>query len=172
MNFQLIYEQILESNIINFLIMVSILVFIFKKCRLGDLIDAMADEIKNNVDISYKNVENAKKRYKETELEAKKTEQKKEEISKNSKELIQKLQEKNGFEIEKKTKDIEENLNKTKENILSSKVQKVTKTVQEAVYLCSVDTIKNMLNYDMQKKIILESLDELDDFSFIQEGRR
>ena len=44
-----LYQKILESNLVNFIIMMSILVLIFKKAKFGNFIDKMADDIRNSV---------------------------------------------------------------------------------------------------------------------------
>jgi F0F1-type ATP synthase membrane subunit b/b' len=47
-----IFEQILHTNLINFIIVLSLLVLIFKKAHLGDLIDKMANDIQDKVEKS------------------------------------------------------------------------------------------------------------------------
>ena len=90
-----LYERILHSNLINFIIMVYLLVLIIKKARLGDLIQKLADDVKNDVELSAKNVQDALKEYKEAKRSTKDVEQIKENINLEAKESAQNLKEKN-----------------------------------------------------------------------------
>ena len=83
-----LFLTVLESNIINFLIMMSILVWIFKKFNLGKIIDNLADDIKNNVVTSAEAVQNALKEYKETRKESREIPNKKKEILDDAKESV------------------------------------------------------------------------------------
>ena len=75
-----LYQKILESNLINFIIMVSVLVFIFKKAKLGVFFDKMADEIRNSVMSSADAAQAALKEYKEAKRSTRNTESEKAEI--------------------------------------------------------------------------------------------
>ena len=59
-----LFKSFLETNTINFIIMISILVLIFKKAHLGDVIDKMAEDIRNNVDKSATSTKEAIDEYK------------------------------------------------------------------------------------------------------------
>ena len=97
-----LFLTVLESNIINFLIMMSILVWIFKKFNLGKIIDNLADDIKNNVVTSAEAVQNALKEYKETRKESREIPNKKQEILDDAKESVKRLDEKSLEEIKQK----------------------------------------------------------------------
>lgn len=75
-----LYQKILESNLLNFIIMVSILVVIFKKAKLGAIFDKMAADIQNSVMTSAEAAQAALKEYKEAKRSTKNTEAEKEEI--------------------------------------------------------------------------------------------
>lgn len=75
-----LYQKILESNLINFIIMVSILTLIFKKANLGSIIDKMADDIRNSVSSSAEAAQAALKEYKEAKRSTKNLPKEKDEI--------------------------------------------------------------------------------------------
>ena len=156
------YIYILNSNIINFIIMVSILVFIFKKAHLGKFIDDIADDIKNNVASSGTAVQNALSEYKKTKKEFKNIDSKKQEIIDNAKKVAISLEEKNREDITKKEQELTKNADKMQEASYERKMQKTTQDVQNAVYVLSLDTINKMNNEELQKKLIFNALDEFD----------
>ena len=75
-----LFEQILQTNIINFIIVISTLVLIFKKAHLGDLIEKMAQEVKDSVESSALKAQDAISEYKATKKAVKDTPQLQEEI--------------------------------------------------------------------------------------------
>ena len=169
MNFQTIYEAIIESNAINFIIVFYFLTFIFKKFKLGAMIDNICDEIKNNVNLSYETLSKASKNLEEAKDDAKKIPVEKEKIINNAKQTVEKLTEKTNVEIENKKNSMDSDLDKVKDALLNFEFQKTTKNTQELIYKISKKTIKNMLNNEIQRKIIFDSLHEIDNFS-IKEG--
>ena len=157
-----LFLTILETNIINFLIMISILVWIFKKFNLGALIDNLAYDIKNNVITSAEAVQNALNEYKKTRKESREIPLKKQEIIENANLQAKKMDEKNLEEIKEKEKKLEENSSKMKESYSEKIILKTAKNINDAVYELSKRSIINMLNYDIQNKITKDCLDELD----------
>ena len=157
-----LFLTVLESNIINFLIMMSILVWIFKKFNLGKIIDNLADDIKNNVITSAEAVQNALNEYKKTRKESREIPLKKQEIIENANLQAKKMDEKNLEEIKEKEKRLEEDSSKMKESYSEKIILKTAKNINDAVYELSKRSIINMLNYDIQNKITKDCLDELD----------
>lgn len=92
-----LYQKILESNLINFIIMVSILTLIFKKAKLGGIIDKMADDIRNSVSSSTEAAAAAIKEYKEAKRSTKN-------LAEEKNEILNKAQE-GATNIENATKD-------------------------------------------------------------------
>ncbi len=162
MSGQSLYITILNSNLINFILMISILVWIFKHFKLGKLIDNMAYDIKNNVTTSAEAVKKALNEYKKTKKDSKSVDIKKEEIINEAKAIISKLDEKNKLEIEEKKNIIELNGEKLKSSYLEQTKEKTAKDINDAVYLLSLETVVDMMNDELQIKIINEALDELD----------
>ena len=157
-----LFLTILETNIINFLIMINILVWIFKKFNLGALIDNLAYDIKNNVITSAEAVQNALNEYKKTRKESREIPLKKQEIIENANLQAKKRDKKNVEEIKEKEKKLEEDSYKMKAPYSEKIILKTAKNINDAVYELSKRSIINMLNYDIQNKITKDCLDELD----------
>ena len=162
------YEYILHSNLINFLIMVYLLVLIFKKCKLGNAIDKISYEIINNVETSANAVQKALAEYKEAKRESRTVNQKTDKIISEAKEKIEKFEEKNANEIKEKEELLEKNVKKTERAYLDRRIQKTTAEIKCAISKLSVETIKDMLNEEMHKKIIVDAMDELDNIGEVE----
>ncbi len=156
------YTYILHSNLINFLIMLSILVLIFKKANLGSFINILADNTKNSVNKSAQEVQTAFSEYKKTKKESKTLDNKKEEIMQNAKQIAEKLTLQSEQETLQKQEVLENNFQKFKTSHLKQKTQNITEELQSAIYEVALTSVKKMMNDKMQKKLILDSLDELD----------
>ncbi len=157
-----LFEQILNTNLINFIIVVSTLVWIFKKAHLGDLIQKMADDIKESVEKSSKNAQSAISEYKQTKKSTKDTPRLQEEIISNAKLNAQNLKEK----FEQNTKLQEQEIKSGLEKIYQSQQEKYKKmTVNEIYQACiqlAQDETLERLNDETHRKLINSSIDELD----------
>ncbi len=163
MNIQAIYEYILNSNLINFLIMVSTLVWIFKRFNLGKIIDSIEDDIKNNIDISTSSLSSALLEYKKARKDYKNIQTKKDEIINSTDKLIEKMNQKTTQDIQRKTDELVVESDKIKEARYEKNKRNTIKDINNAIYTLSFETIKNMINEDIQKKVIENSLNELDE---------
>jgi len=159
---QEIFELILNSNIINFTIMVSVLVWIYKHFQLNKIFDSITDDIKNNVTSSAGAVKNAIDEYKKIRGEKRRISEKKEVIIQNAKSIVGKLNQKNLEEIQTKEKELELNKTKTKEVLIGRIKEKTANDIKEAVYKLSQDVIKENMNDEIQFNSIKNALDELD----------
>jgi len=164
-----LYQKILESNLVNFIIMVSVLVLIFKKAKLGRYIDKMADDIKNSVSTSAQAAEAALKEYKEAKRNTKNVQTEKNSIIekandtalniKNSAALALK-EEETGLD-NKCSFQIETDIKKVKENTASDILNAVSDLVE--------DEIKRRLDASVQKKftdMCIENIDKIGDREF------
>lgn len=163
-----LYEKILESNLINFIIMVSILTLIFKKAKLGDLIQKLADDVRNNVELSAKHVQGALTEYKDAKRSTKDTPVLKEKIISDAKENAQNLKEKLEYKTKIEKEEIKQNFER-----LSRTLGKKTKdkTVHE-VYLACVNLaqneIENTLDEDTHRHLIQKSIEQIDNLDGIK----
>lgn len=157
-----IYEQILNSNIINFLIVITTLGFIFKTAGLGELIEQAANDIKSKVEKSSTGAQNAISEYKTIRKQTKDTPMLQEEIISNAKNSAQNLKE----NINQKTKLTVSEIKESLEKIYASQGQKqknlLLKDVYNACVDMAVDEVKEGLSDETQKKLINISIDELD----------
>ncbi len=165
---QEIYEYILHSNLINFLIMVYLLALIFKKFKLGNILDKISYEIINNVETSANAVQKALSEYKEAKRESRTVNQKTDKIISDAKEKIEKFKEKNAVEIKEKEELLEKNVEKQEDAYLDRRIQKTTNEIKCAISKLSVETIKSMLNEELHKKIIVDAMDELDSIGEVE----
>lgn len=159
-----LYITILNSNIINFTIMVSILVFIFKKFNLGKIFDDITDDIRKNVVSSAEATKNALNKYKEAKKELKTADSKKQAIIEDAKLQIEKITLKNESDIIAKKADLDDVQEKTKEVMTQRMKEKVAHDFKDAIYTLSIDVIKENLTEDESFASIKTALDELDNF--------
>jgi len=157
-----LFETILHTNVINFLIVVSTLVLIFKKAHLGDLIQKMADDVRLSVEKSSKNAQSAITTYKTTKKSVKDTPKLQEEIISQAKNNAQSLKEK----IEQKTILEQNELKKNIEKIFESQAQKFKNHTVDDVYKASIELAKDevikRLDAIRHQQLIEKSIEELD----------
>lgn len=156
------FENLLATNLINFIIVIATLVFIAKKAHLADIIQKLADDVKKDIEKSATDAANALKEYKDTKKAIKDTPKLQEEIIENAKNNAFVLEEK----IKLKTQLQKEEIEKSVEKIFQNQSEKTKKLTANEIYLACVDlaqeeVIQN-LNHEMQKKLINSSIDELD----------
>ena len=156
-----LFESILKTNIINFIIVISTLVWIFKKANLGALIQKLADDIRISVEKSSNNAQSAISQYKSTKKAVKDTPKLQEEIISQAKSNAQNIKEK----IKQKTLYEKNELIKNIEKIISSQKEKYKKLTLDEVYLASIDLakeeIQKRLDENTHQKIIEKSIEEL-----------
>ena len=156
------FEQILQTNLINFIIVVSTLVLIFKKARLGNLIQKMADETKASVEKSATNAQSAISEYKQTKRLVKDTPKLQEEIILNAKINAKNMVEKSY----QKTLVQEQEIKSSLEKIYKSQEEKCKKSTTSDIFKACVnlahDEIIEKLTPEIHHEIINSSIDELD----------
>lgn len=157
-----IFEQILHTNLINFIIVLSLLVLIFKKAHLGDLIDKMASDIQDKVEKSATDAADAIKHYKETKKSVQDTPKIQEEILENAQRSAQNLKAK----IEQKADEREKEIQYKVEMFFKSQKEKARRMTIKEIYLACVDLaqeeITKRLDNKMHKKLINNSIEELE----------
>lgn len=157
-----IFEQILQTNLINFIIVLSLLVLIFKKARLGDLIDKLANDIQNKVEKSATDATDAIKHYKETKKSVQDTPKIQEEILENAQRSAQNLK----IKIEQKADEREKEIQYKVEMFFKSQKEKARRMTVKEIYLACVDLaqeeILKRLDNKMHKKLISNSIEELE----------
>lgn len=156
------FENLLATNLINFIIVIATLAFIAKKAHLADIIQKLADDIKSDVEKSATNAANALKDYKDTKKAVKDTPKLQEQIIENAKNNAFVLEEKMKLKTQIQKEEIEESV----EKIFQSQSEKTKKLTTNEIYLACVDLalehVVQNLNNETQKKLINSSIDELD----------
>ncbi len=157
-----LFEAILSTNIVNFLIVIYTLVLIYKKAHLGDLIAKMADDIRISVETSTENKEKALKKYEETKELVSDTQQLQDEIKHQARLSAENIKKK----TEEKTTLQQKELLSHLEKIFKSQAQRFKNLTLEDVYGASVSLAKEevlkRLDEKVHKKLINSSIDELD----------
>lgn len=157
-----LFESILKTNVINFIIVISTLMWIFKKANLGALIQKLADDIKLSVEKSSSNAQDAISQYKSTKKSVKDTPKLQEEIISQAKSNAQNIKEK----IEQKTLLEKNELIKSIEKIISNQQEKYKKLTINEIYKASIniakEEVQKRLDENNHQKIIEKSIEELD----------
>lgn len=165
-----LYAKILESNLINFIIMVSVLVIIFKKAKLGVIFDKMANDIKTSVMTSSEAAQAALKEYKEAKRSTKNLEDTKKEIIKRAGDVAQNAKNAAGDVLLKEKETLEKQFkNKLEADTVKVK-ENTSKEFLNAVVELSREEIQNCLNSskgtEIQSKLIDKCIENLDSVNF------
>lgn len=168
------FEKILETNLINFIIVISTLVWIFKKAHLGEIINKMANDIKANVEKNELELHNARNDYSNAKKSVKDTPKLRQEII----EKIQVLTIEEKDKIQNETKLKKEQIENFARDKKISDTKKFKTSVIDSIYnvslnLAKEETIK-LLNSDkgieLHNKIIESLIDDLDKLN-LKEGQ-
>lgn len=162
-----LYQKILESNLVNFIIMVSILVFIFKKAKLGTIFDKMADDIKTSVMTSAEAAQAALKEYKEAKRSTKNTAFEKEEILNKAKDSAQNMKNTAVSILQKEEVALDEKCSVQIDGNIQKAKETTAKEIYETVVSLAEDEIKNRIlnakNRDeIQSRLIDKCIKEID----------
>ncbi len=167
-----LYQRILESNLVNFIIMVTILTVIFKKFRLGIIFDKMADDIRTSVMTSSEAAQAALKEYKEAKRSTKNLNNEKNEIIERAKSTAQGAREAIKEVILKEENALQRQYeNRVESDTLKAK-DDTSKEFLDVVVELSKDEIQNRLNGDngaeIQTKLIDKCIENLDEIDFAE----
>ena len=156
------FENLLSTNLINFIIVIVTLRWIAKKARLAEIIQKLADDVQNDVEKSATSAANALKEYKETKKSIKDTPSQQAKIIENAKNSAFVLEEK----IKLKTQIQKEEIEKSVEKIFLNQSEKAKKMTINEIYLACInlaqEQIIEKLDKKTHKKLIDSSIDELD----------
>ena len=130
-----LFEQILQTNLINFIIVVLTLAWIFKKAKLGALIEKMAQDVKGRVEKSSADAQSAISEYKATKKSLKDLPVQQNDIMSLAKVNAQNLKEKTEAKTKLQCDEIVKQLDKI---ILSQKETVKNDTVNE-IYQIGVE---------------------------------
>lgn len=158
-----LFEEILKTNLINFLIVLSTIILIIKKIKAGELIQKLADDVRNSVEKSATDAQTALSEYKTTKKATKDTPKLQEEIIAAAQNNAQELKEK----MEQKTLSQKEEIKDNLEKSYVSQNEKIKKLTTDEIYNACVDIsqeeVISRLNPELHKKLINSSINELDE---------
>ncbi len=157
-----LYQKILESNLINFIIMVSILVLIFKKAKLGNFIDKMADDIRNSVMTSSEAAKKALNEYKEAKKSTKKLQAEKDEIIARAKTSALNIQDSAREKLQIEQKNMDNKCVSEIQNVIEKAKSSAVVEILDAVSELAEDEVKKRLDDTVQRRLIQKSINELD----------
>ena len=157
-----LFEAILHTNIINFIIVIYILRLVFKKANLGALLDKLAEEVKNSIDKSNADAKKAMDEYKNAEDFVKDTEYLQKQIKKQAKLSIENITKR----IEEKTTNQQNELKQHLHKVFDSQTKEFKNLTYKSIFKASValakEEVLKRLDDNMHKKLINTSIDELD----------
>ena len=162
--FDFTYLNILESNLINFIIMILIFCFIFKKLKVGTKLETKKIKIKEEVEkseelkrVSYKNLEETKDKVKNIDKEIKEIKTKAEESLDLYKDTVSR-------EIKSSIENLENNANKVIDNQKKRVILELSEDISEESVEKATENIKEILkrNPEIHQIIIDEFIENID----------
>ncbi len=159
-----IWQIIVQSNTLNFLIVLAVVLFIVSKMDVKSKLEAIKDEIKNYVDASSKEKEAAEQDLQAINERIKQLPDEIADIKKSAENNIRGIEKRINEEIEEKKKDIENNAKR----ILGLETKKFKSRLSGILSQASIDLAKkNALeqlnnNRKLHDRYIDEAIDEID----------
>lgn len=162
--FDFTYLNILESNLINFIIMILIFCFIFKKLKVGTKLETKKIKIKEEVEkseelkrVSYKNLEETKDKVKNIDKEIK-------EIKTKAEESVDLYKDTVSREIKSSIENLENNANKVIDNQKKRVILELSEDISEESVEKATENIKEILkrNPEVHQIIIDEFIENID----------
>lgn len=159
-----IYKYILDSNIINFIIMVWILYAIVKKINLGQSFEKSIEKVQANIQKSDKDKEESQIALNKAQELIDKLPQDIETLEQNSKEKVEIFTTKIAENTQKSISNLEKNIDRA----ISIEEKKISNLISEKTSKASVELAKQHIlkqleeNPQLHNQFIMNSLDELD----------
>ena len=157
-----LYQKILESNLVNFIIMMSILVLIFKKAKFGNFIDKMADDIRNSVMTSSEAAKKAINEYKKKKKSTKNLQAEKNEIITRAKTSALNIEDSAKEKLQIEQKNIDNKCAAQVQNVIEKAKSNTASEILDLVSELAEDEVRKRLDDTMQRRLIQKSINELD----------
>lgn len=157
-------ENLLHSNLFNFVVMVIVFVFISVKLKIKDSIELNRKKIEDNVNQAVSIKEQSIIELKNVEKEVESIGSEIEKIIDLAKSTLKTIEAKVFDDLKKQVTNIESNVQKVIRSEVSMLNSKLTKGVSNASVKLAESNIQKMLsdNKDLHKKFINDSIDEID----------
>ena len=159
-----IWQIIVQSNTLNFLIVLVVVLFIVSKLDVKSKLEAIKDEIRTYVDNSSQEKESAEKELDEINEKIKHLPDEIADIKQSAENNIRGIEKRINEEIEEKKKDIENNAKR----ILGLETKKFKSRLSGILSQASIDLAKNNAleqlnnNRELHDRYINEAIDEID----------
>jgi len=156
-------ELILESNLINFIIMIAIIVYVAKKCNFSQKLDDAVNKVKELIDNSELAKQNSIEELKESSEKTKNIKTEIDEIEQQGQENLSNMEEKIILDSEKQIQSIKKNADR----LLDGKEKEIVSKLSKKTVLASLELAKqhiiNLLkqNPEYHQQFIKESIEEL-----------
>ena len=148
-----IWQIIVQSNTLNFLIVLAVVLFIVSKLDVKSKLEVMKDEIKTYVDASSKEKEDAKNELDEINEKIKHLPEEIADIKQSAENNIRGIEKRINEEIDEKKKDIEKKFKSRLSGILS----------QASIDLAKKNALEQLNdNRELHDRYINEAIDEID----------
>lgn len=157
-------ENLLHSNLFNFVVMVAVFALIAKKLKVSDAIESNRKKIENTVHEAVSTKEQSLTELKNVELEVKNTDKEVEDIVDLAKSTLKTIEAKMTEDLHNQVKSIENNVQKVINSEVSMLNSKLVRGVSNASVALAESNMLKMLNEnkDLHNKFINDSIDELD----------
>ena len=159
-----IFHYILHSNLINFLIVLALIVFIVKKLNLKIKIEVLRDEIKGYVDTSEKEKNVAKENLSAIKEKIEHLPEQIKDIEQSTENSVKSISEKIKSDIEEQKQDMANSAARIFNLEMKNFKQKLTAALSQKSVEISRENAINQLkeNYELHRKYIDNAIDELD----------
>lgn len=162
--FDFSWENIVNSNAFNFVLMVLIFAWIWKAAKAGQKIETAKQEVHNTIKHSDELKENAKQELQKTEKSLENLEEELKEIINNTKQTIETFETKTKEEIEA----LIDNVKKTSEKRITNEEQQTNSHLVKYIGAKSLSAAKKQIsstlsdNKELHRKFISQVIDNID----------
>lgn len=155
------FEKLLETNLINFLIMFWLLGLIFKKAKLGELISKMAQDVKKRIDESAKKAADAVHAFEETKAGALRIASTQEKIITDAKNTASAMEKNIQHEARKCEAELEQSFRGVVESLGSKAKEETLSKIYKACVALAGDEVMKNLDEQTHKHLIEQGIDEI-----------
>ena len=158
-----IWELILKSNLINFIVMVAIFVAVAKKLNFSQKLDDAILKVKESIENSELDQKNSLEELKQAQEKTNNVENEITEIEEKAQENIEKIESRIASETDIQVNSIKENADK----IISAKEREIISGLSKKTILASIEVARQHVirllkeHPDYHQKFIQESIEEL-----------
>lgn len=155
------FEKILATNLINFIIMVWLLSIVFKKAKLGDMLQRLADDVRKKIEQSKENAQRALDDYENTKAGVGEVVKKQENILQNAKETASAIEKNIKRDTQVCIAEFEESFKALVDNCAA----KTKKQTLEQVYVACIELahqeVEKNLDENTHKHLVEQGIEQI-----------